>query len=111
MGRVAEAPAWWAEVDEVRERIERRRAQERPSAGSRGVRELTHTVHLTPVGPTARRLELQGGPEWSPASARARARARRLIRRRVGPRPDRVAALAVWLGIALLVAALLSAHG
>jgi hypothetical protein len=32
-----------------------------------------------------------------------------MIRRRVGPRPDRVAALAV--GVALLIAALLSAHG
>ncbi|MCL2770629.1 MAG: hypothetical protein FWD42_11075, partial [Solirubrobacterales bacterium] len=68
-------------------------------------------VHLTPVGPTARRLEQQRGLEWGPAHARARARVQRALARRVGPRPDRTAALAVWLGIALLVAALLSAHG
>lgn len=103
MPRGAEAPVWWAEVDDVRERIERRRAGERLRA--RGVRELRGAPRLVPVssGENTRRAAGAG------RAPQARQRPRRPIARRVGPRPDRVAALAVWLGLLLVVAALLSA--
>lgn len=103
MPRGAEAPVWWAEVDDVRERIERRRAGERLRA--RGVRDLRGAPRLVPVSSGAR-------PRHGAAAGEApltRQRPRRPIARRVGPRPDRVAALAVWLGVLLVVAALLSA--
>lgn len=103
MPREAEAREWWAEVYEVRERIERRRAAEpsaqRPTARRRGVREVTTMPRLSVVPPESR----QG-------LDRQRRRPRPRPSERIGPRPDRIAAWAVALGLLLLVLAVLSAH-
>jgi hypothetical protein len=102
MPRAAEARAWWADVEDVRERIERRRARE---AGTprRGVREVRPGGHLTLV-----RAESLGRD----AGARdARERPRPSLAQRLEPRPDRLAAWAVLLGFALVLAAVVSAHG
>jgi hypothetical protein len=114
MPRAAEAHAWWAEVEDVRERIERRRARERrvmerrvsindratvAPAARRGVREIR----------PGRRLMLVETAAPPPREARRRPRPR--AAQRVGPRPDRIAAWAVVLGFLLVAAAILSAHG
>lgn len=103
MPREAEAREWWAEVYEVRERIERRRASEpstqRPTARRRGVREVATTPRMSVV-PSERRQD----PD------RQRRRPRPRPSQRIGPRPDRIAAWAVALGLLLLVLAILSAH-
>jgi hypothetical protein len=109
MPREAEAREWWADVYEVRERIERRRARE--SAGGvrssaprrRGVRE----VHTGP------RLSLVAAHPQDEAVVGRHDRRRRPRPRpvqRIGPRPDRIAAWAVGLGLLLLVLAILSSH-
>jgi hypothetical protein len=109
MPRSAEAHAWWAEVEDVRERIERRRARERrvsgpsrPSAvpgARRGVREIRPGRRLLLVETAA------------PPAGVARRRPRPRAAQRVGPRPDRIAAWAFALGCLLVVVAVLSAHG
>lgn len=111
MPRAAEAREWWADVEDVRERIERRRERERrarpgvrPSAVpavQRGVREIR----------TGRRLVVVGDTAVAPLPRAARRRPRRRVVQVVGPRPDRVAAWAVALGFLLVLAAILSAHG
>lgn len=109
MARAAEARVWWADVEDVRERIERRRARERreprSAAGAgevstlgRGVREIRPGRRLTLVASEA--------PVRAPARRRPRARAIQ----RIGPHPDRIAAWAVALGVMLVLAAILSAH-
>ncbi len=111
MPRAAEARAWWADVEDVRERIERRRERERNVGGHvrptavpavrRGVREVRPGRHLAVAGSAA----------TSAAGAReARRRSRPRAAHLVGPRPDRVAAWAVALGFLLVLAAVLSAH-
>ncbi len=109
MPREAEARAWWAEVEQVRERIERRRAGEpadprapRPTSPRRGVRELRTSPRLTLV-----RTEAPDPAERTQVRRRPRPRPAQ----RIGPRPDRIAAWAVALGVLLLVLAVLSAHG
>jgi hypothetical protein len=106
MPREAEAREWWADVYEVRERIERRRADEssarqRPVAGTRrrGVREVRTAPRLSVVPQEHRR----------DADDRRR-RPRPRPSERIGPRPDRIAAWAVALGVLMLVLAILSAH-
>jgi len=111
MPRAAEAREWWADVEDVRERIERRRERERrarssvrPTAVSvaqRGVREIRPGRRLVVVSDTAA----------PPLPRDARRRPRRRFVQVVGPRPDRVAAWAVALGFLLVLAAILSAHG
>lgn len=111
MPRAAEARAWWADVEDVRERIERRRARERreqhaATAGAtstlgRGVREIR----------PGRRLMLV--PSHAPSEqspGRRRSHPRQRVIRRVGPHPDRIAAWAFALGVMLVLAAILSAH-
>jgi hypothetical protein len=110
MPRAAEARAWWADVEDVRERIERRRARERReqplartdglSTSRRGVREIRPGRRLMLV-PT------EAPPAQTPSSRR-RPRARAI--RRIGPHPDRIAAWAFALGVMLVLAAILSAH-
>jgi hypothetical protein len=112
MPRAAEAREWWADVEDVRERIERRRERERRARGGkrptavpaaqRGVREIRPGRHLAVVS---------GAPAAAPAPRDARRRPRRRVAHVVGPRPDRVAAWAVALGFLLVLAAILSAHG
>lgn len=111
MPRAAEAREWWADVEDVRERIERRRERERrarpgvrPTAvpAARGVREIRTGRRLMVVSDT---------PTVAPLPRDARRRPRRCAAQVVGPRPDRVAAWAVALGFLLVLAAILSAHG
>jgi hypothetical protein len=114
MPQAAEADVWWAEIEDVRERIERRRAREdrvsierrvsmsdrgAPApAVRRGVREIRPGRRLTLVDTAA------------PPAREARRRPRPRAAQRIGPRPDRIAAWAVVLGFALVLAAALSAH-
>lgn len=115
MPREAEAREWWADVYEVRERIERRRARE--SAGGvrsgaprrRGVREVRTgpRLSLVPAHPDAEDAQRQR----MDGQDRQRRRPRPRPVQRIGPRPDRIAAWAVALGLLLLVLAILSAHG
>lgn len=105
MPRDAQAREWWADVYEVRERIERARARETPSerpvpsSPRRGVREIRTSPQLSFA---AHRT----GEDL--ASRRRRPRPRPV--QRIGPRPDRIAAWAVALGVLLLLLAILSAH-
>jgi hypothetical protein len=110
MPRAAEARAWWADVEDVREKIERRRARERrePHAAAadgtstlgRGVREIR----------PGRRLMLVPTEAPPPQPARRRRRPRPRAMQRIGPHPDRIAAWAFALGVMLVLAAILSAH-
>jgi hypothetical protein len=114
MPRPAEARAWWADVEDVRERIERRRDRERRASG-----QLRASTGGRAIVPAARRgvREIRPGqrlmlvPSAAPAARVPRRRPRRHAIYRVGPRPDRIAAWAVVLGFLLVVAAILSAHG
>jgi hypothetical protein len=109
MPRASEARAWWADVEDVRERIERRRAREERlqatdsatavPAARRGVREIR----------PGRRLMLVESAAPPARDSRRRPRPRAV--QWVGPRPDRIAAWAVGLGFLLVVVAILSAHG
>ena len=119
MPQAAQARAWWADVEDVRARIERRRAREdqardraggnasavRAPATRRGVREVRPGRHLTVVSSGL------PAPGSSGASTALRRRPRPRMTQRLGPRPDRVAAWAVVLGFASVIAAVLSAHG
>jgi hypothetical protein len=109
MPRASEARVWWADVEEVRERIERRRASELrlarsedasavPAIRQRGVREIRPGQRLMLVERAA------------PPARDSRRRPRLPVVQRVGPRPDRIAAWAAVLGFALVVVAILSAH-
>lgn len=105
MPRDVAAREWWADVYEVRERIEARRAVAVGSTAEhrtarRGVRELHTAPRLTVVRAEA------------PAPAH-RSTSRRPPTRpiqRIGPRPDRIASWAVALGVLLVLLAILSAH-
>jgi hypothetical protein len=110
MPGASEARAWWADVEDVRERIERRHAREsRVQAGvraaampaRRGVREIR----------PGQRLMLVENDASAAREARRRARPRPRAVYGIGPRPDRIAAWAVLLGFLLVLAAVLSAHG
>lgn len=108
MPRAAEARAWWADVEDVREKIERRRARElreRAAAGGEGMSTLGRGVREVRPG---RRLMLVASQAPPPGPARRRPRPRRI--ERIGPHPDRIAAWAVALGAMLVLAAILSAH-
>jgi hypothetical protein len=113
MPRAAEAPEWWAEVDDVRERIERRRAREGgpPRRGVRVVRPEAHaaTVRLLSADARIGAVAARGARRMSgPGTGRRRPRPR--AAQLVGPRPDRIASWAVALGFLLVLAAILSAH-
>jgi hypothetical protein len=113
MPREAEAREWWADVYEVRERIERRRARESATGvrssvpRRRGVREVRTGSRLSLVAAhpqdEAVERQRQDGQE-------RRRRPRPRPAQRIGPRPDRIAAWAVALGLLLLVLAILSSH-
>jgi hypothetical protein len=112
MPRAAEAREWWADVEDVRERIELRRERERRAhargyataapVAQRGVREIRPGRRLVVVNDTVTATSV---------ARDVRRRPRRRVAQVVGPRPDRVAAWAVALGFLLVLAAILSAHG
>jgi hypothetical protein len=149
----AEARAWWADVEHLRERIEGRRELESSvhdgeprsrgerSGGARARRATSAGSTEDPSGFAPRRtVRIRGQaiptvtaprlhvvddepdfltPAWQAAQTRAsherapaaRQRPRRTPAERVGTNPDRIAMWAVVLGVALVLAALLSAHG
>lgn len=133
MPQPAQARAWWADVEDVRERIEHRRARERqaraamtlrgqsavraPAAerrsvalAQRGVREVRPGRHLMAVRSG---VPPAGGAAsaWGGSLARRRPTGvARGVARQMGPRPDMFVAWAVALGFVLVLAAILSAH-
>lgn len=145
----ADARAWWADVEHLRERIERRRELEHTGGEEEGRarRAATGRARRSP-GPvshdgavttrrtvrirgqaiptvTAPRLQvvddeehevLQGAwdaaqPAPPPAASSRRRRPSPRPMERFGEQPDRMAMWAVVLGIVMVLAALLSAHG
>ncbi|HEY3828898.1 MAG TPA: hypothetical protein VGL57_06855 [Solirubrobacteraceae bacterium] len=111
MPRGSEAREWWAEVDDVRERIERRRARE-GGPTRRGVRVVRPESRPTPVRLMSvdARLSASAARDASAGTRLARRRPRPRPAQLVGPRPDRIASWAVALGFLLVLAAILSAH-
>jgi hypothetical protein len=101
----ADGGAWWAEVEHLREPLERRRAARPPEASRRTVRIRGQAI----AGTSAR--ELHAAPEAPPPPRRLdpipRERPRRGTPERLGSRPDRIAAWAVVFGLmmALMAAA------
>ena len=125
---------WWAEVEDVRARIERRRAVELAARQRRGLpprrpasrRTVTITGRAAlpgadmPVRLAEREAStvVAGRDDETAPSAGTRAAGAYVPRRRprqstaewLGTRPDRIAAWAVALGFLLVVAGILSAH-
>jgi hypothetical protein len=111
----SEARAWWADVQEVRETIERRRAAEagrRPAL--RAVADPVDDVPAAPPPPPRRTVQITGRPTARQVPRLVEVERRRPARRpveRVGARPERLALWAVALCIFLiLVAATSAAH-
>jgi hypothetical protein len=111
MPRPAEARVWWAEVDDVRERIERRRASEGGPA-RRGVRVVRSESRATQVQlmPEDAHMSVAAARGARASASSERRRPRQRPAQLVGPRPDRIASWAVALGFLLVLAAILSAH-
>jgi hypothetical protein len=106
-----DAHAWWADVEDVKERIERRRALEahnktRREPGSR--RTVSITGH--PSRPATPLHLVSDVEDPSPARAPHRRRAPRRVSDRLGTRPDRIAGWAVLLGFTLVLITMLTAH-
>lgn len=123
MPRHAEARAWWADVEDVKQRIEHRRATERMAALARRRANVPEDSQFRPrrtvsitgrpqavAAPRLRLVEQAPAPAASSSNARARRRPRPRPIDRVGGRPDRIAAWAVVLGFLLVLVAVLSAH-
>ena len=130
--RLSSSGVWWAEVEDVRARIERRRAVERAARQRRGLppRRPAARRTVTITGRTALQgaemplrvaeREASGAAEevepGSHASPSRRARSLPARRRQrtaiewLGHSPDRIAAWAVALGFLLVVAGIISAH-
>jgi hypothetical protein len=98
----AEGGDWWAEVEHLREPLERQRAGRQPDPARRTVRIRgqaiagTHArqLHAAADSPPPRRLE-----------PLPRERPRRTAPERLGSRPDRIAAWAVVFGLLMAVMA------
>jgi hypothetical protein len=125
----AQARAWWADVEHLREAAERRQRLEaprlravpspppaEPSAPAPARRRPARPPAPRRVsGPDRRRtVEITGRTVPAPSVPRLveieRRRPPRSAVERVGPRPDRIAMWAPMLGFLLLLVALLSAH-
>jgi hypothetical protein len=103
----AEARAWWADVEHLREAAERRQSHETPR------RHETPRLRVVPPTPRRRVVEITGRTVPAPPVPRLveieRRRPPRSAVERVGGRPDRIAMWAPMLGFLLLLVALLSA--
>ena len=111
MPRASEARSWWADVEDVRERIEVRRAREsRIAASARTTAVGAHHRGVREIRP-GQRLMLVESDAAAARQADARRRTRPRTPRGLGSHPDRIAAWAVLLGFLLVLAAVLSAHG
>jgi hypothetical protein len=101
--------AWWADVEEVRERIERRQASEHERAlvERRGQR---RTVSITgrPADSTPLRLVEDHTPQVIVPRSRRRPPLR--VVDRIGTRPDRIAGWAVLLGFVLVLVTIITTH-
>ena len=108
----AGAQAWWAEVEDVKERIERRRARDRAASrsGSRGDRRTVNISGRPERSTVALRLVAAEERQRSHISARC-ARRRPGVLERISARPDRLAGWAVLLGFTVVLVTLLSTHG
>jgi hypothetical protein len=106
--RAGSQRAWWADVEEVRERIEGRRAAERQQRPATR-RTVSITGHPSEHVPALRLVK--DVPEQTDALA-PRPRRRPPLRAvdRIGSRPDRIASWAVLLGVVLVLVTLLSTH-
>jgi hypothetical protein len=105
------AQAWWAEVEDIRESIEARRATEDPRSRS-SQPAVRRTISITGrPAEHARPLALVADTEDPPATlAQSRRRPPRRVSERLGTRPDRIAAWAVLLGFVLVLGTILTAH-
>jgi hypothetical protein len=111
--RASAQRAWWADVEEVKERIERRQASERERGLPRPTgarRTVSITGRPAEQGPPLR-LVGEISPSAHDAPMRSRRRPPLRVIDRIGTRPDRIAAWAVLLGVVFVLATLLSAHG
>jgi hypothetical protein len=118
----AEARAWWADVEHLREAAERRQASDDDVTAITPRRRFQREEPATPEASMEARLERVHTPErrtvqitGRPVSAMRlveveRRRPARSPMERVGPRPDRIAMWAVLMGVFLCVVALSTAH-
>ena len=121
----SEARAWWADVEDVRERIERRResAAAQPAASRPALRAVPggqqpdHDAvsdDATPAAPARRTVRINGRGAQPPAPRRLvdtdRRRPPLSPADRVAHRPDRIALWAVFLGAVLVLVAMASGH-
>jgi hypothetical protein len=106
------AQAWWADVEDLRDSIEARRAagEQRARGTAQGAR---RTISITghPAGHARPVARLTDADEPPSTLARTRRRPPLRVTDRLGPRPDRIAAWAVLLGFAIVLATILTTHG
>ncbi|HEY7934032.1 MAG TPA: hypothetical protein VID48_09415 [Solirubrobacteraceae bacterium] len=109
----ANAQAWWADVEDVRERIERRRASEgAPRRPQQHAQRRTVSISGHPDNATAvLSLVSEDALESKPTYARSRRQDPPGILERISARPDRLAGWAVMLGFILVLVTILSTHG
>ena len=124
----AEARAWWADVEHLREAAERRQASDdgvtaitprrrfqrdeptTPEASMQARLERVHSPDRRTV-PERRTVQITGRPVSSLRLVEVeRRRPARSPMERLGPRPDRIAMWAVLMGVFLCVVALSTAH-
>ena len=93
-----EARAWWADVEDLRERIELRREAERPARG-------TASRPRPAPSPRARTVQITGRPASAPAPRPLVASRQRPTRAMDAAtrRPDRIAGWAALLGLVLVL--------
>jgi hypothetical protein len=118
----AEARAWWADVEHLREAAERRQASDDDLTALTPRRRFQRDEPATPEASLEARLERVHAPErrtvqitGRPVSSLRlveveRRRPPRSPMERLGPRPDRIAMWAVLMGVFLCVVALSTAH-
>ncbi|HEU0316236.1 MAG TPA: hypothetical protein VFR49_02835 [Solirubrobacteraceae bacterium] len=104
----ADGGAWWAEVEHLREPLERRRAACQPESSRRTVRIRGQAI----AGTSARQLHAAAEtPPPRRLDPLPRERPRRSAPERLGSRPDRIAAWAVVFGLMMAVMAAATAKG